>query len=115
MKAVNEKDIEITKELFEFIGKSPTAFHAVEQMKNRLDKEGYQQLLEGKKWELQSKEKYYVIRNGSAIIAFRIPETKPQGFQIMASHSDSPTFRIKENPEMKVEQAYVKLLSLIHI
>lgn len=109
MKAVNEKDIEITKELFEFIEKSPTAFHAVEQMKNRLDKEGYQQLLEGKKWELQSKEKYYVIRNGSAIIAFRIPETKPQGFQIMASHSDSPTFRIKENPEMKVEQAYVKL------
>ena len=67
MKAVNEKDIEITKELFEFIEKSPTAFHAVEQMKNRLDKEGYQQLLEGKKWELQSKEKYYVIRNGSAI------------------------------------------------
>lgn len=66
-------------------------------------------MLEGKKWELQSKEKYYVIRNGSAIIAFRIPETKPQGFQIMASHSDSPTFRIKENPEMKVEQAYVKL------
>ena len=109
MKAVNEKDIEITKELFEFIEKSPTAFHAVEQMKNRLDKEGYQQLLEGEKWELQSKEKYYVIRNGSAIIAFRIPETKPQGFQIMASHSDSPTFRIKENPEMKVEQAYVKL------
>ena len=50
MKAVNEKDIEITKELFEFIEKSPTAFHAVEQMKNRLDKEGYQQLLEGKKW-----------------------------------------------------------------
>ena len=57
MKAVNEKDIEITKELFEFIEKSPTAFHAVEQMKNRLDKEGYQQLLEGEKWELQSKEK----------------------------------------------------------
>lgn len=109
MKTVNEKDIKITKELFDFIEKSPTAFHAVEQMKNRLDKEGYQQLLEGKKWELQSKEKYYVIRNGSAIIAFRIPETKPQGFQIMASHSDSPTFRIKENPEMKVEQAYVKL------
>ena len=56
MKAVNEKDIEITKELFEFIEKSPTAFHAVEQMKNRLDKEGYQQLLEGKNGNYRVKE-----------------------------------------------------------
>ena len=109
MEAVNEKDIEITQELFDFIEKSPTAFHAVEQMKERLDEAGYRQLLEGAKWELNPDGKYYVIRNGSAIIAFRIPESEAQGFQIMASHSDSPTFRIKENPEMKVEQAYVKL------
>lgn len=109
MKAVNEKDIEITQELFDFIEKSPTAFHAVEEMKKRMEDVGYHQLLEGEKWEIRAGEKYYVIRNGSAIIAFRIPKTEPHGFQIMASHSDSPTFRIKENPEMKVEQAYVKL------
>ena len=109
MKAVNEKDIEIVQELFEFIEKSPTAFHAVEETKNRLEDMGYHQLLEGEKWEIQMGGKYYVIRNGSAVIAFRIPQIEPQGFQIMASHSDSPTFRIKENPEMKVEQTYVKL------
>lgn len=109
MKAVNEKDIETTQELFNFIEKSPTAFHAVEEMKKRLEDAGYHQLLEGEKWEIQADGKYYVIRNGSAVIAFRIPDTEPVGFQIMASHSDSPTFRIKENPEMKVEQAYVKL------
>ncbi len=109
MKAVNEKDIEITRELFDFIEKSPTAFHAVEETKKRLENDGYHQLLEGEKWEIQAGGKYYVIRNGSAVIAFRIPNTEPVGFQIMASHSDSPTFRIKENPEMKVEQAYVKL------
>ncbi len=53
--------------------------------------------------------KYYVIRNGSALIAFRIPKRDFLGFQIMASHSDSPSFKIKENPEMDVEGHYVKL------
>ena len=50
-----------------------------------------------------------MIRNSSAIIAFRIPKRDFLGFQIMASHSDSPSFRIKEYPEMEVENHYVKL------
>lgn len=102
-------DRETVRELFDFLEASPTAFHAAERMKQTLDKEGYEQLLESGVWNLRSGGKYYVIRNGSSLIAFRIPNRAFRGFQIMASHSDSPTFKIKENPEMRVEDAYVKL------
>ena len=100
---------QVNQELFSFIESSPTAFHAVETMKQMLDAEGYQQLLESRTWELQTGGKYYVMRNGTSLLAFRIPKREFTGFQVMAGHSDSPTFRIKENPEMETEGAYVKL------
>ncbi|MDY2814183.1 MAG: M18 family aminopeptidase [Dorea sp.] len=104
-----EKNRETVHQLFDFITSSPSPFHAVWNMKQRLESEGYVQLLESQNWELKAGGKYYVIRNGSSILAFRIPKTDFQGFQIMASHSDSPSFKIKENPEMEVEGHYVKL------
>ena len=100
---------EIAKELFSFIESSPTAYHAVDTMKNMLEAQGFEQLLEGEYWELTEGGKYYVIRGGSSLIAFRIPAKNFVGFQIFASHSDSPAFKIKENPEIGVEESYVKL------
>ncbi|MDO4344373.1 MAG: M18 family aminopeptidase [Eubacteriales bacterium] len=100
---------QLTRELFAFIKESPTSFHAVEAMRRKLEQEGYSQLLESAEWELSAGGKYYVIRNGSALIAFRLPLGEPAGFQVMASHSDSPTFKIKENPEIEAEGHYVKL------
>ena len=101
-------DETVNRALFDFIEASPTAFHAVAVMKRELDLAGYRQLLEGKDWRLLPGGGYYVIRNGSALIAFRIPEGAWNGFQIVASHDDSPAFKIKENPE-KAEGPYVKL------
>lgn len=95
--------------LFSFIEQSPTAFHAIEYMRKKLLDEGYIQLLEGTDWQLTPGKGYFVIRNGSAILAFRIPEGAPVGFQIMASHSDSPMFKIKAHPEMEAEGHYVRL------
>ena len=95
--------------LFSFIEQSPTAFHAIEYMRKKLLDEGYIQLLEGTDWQLTPGKGYFVIRNGSAILAFRIPEGAPVGFQIMASHSDSPMFKIKAYPEMEAEGHYVRL------
>lgn len=102
-------DRAVVKELFSFIESSPTAFHAVDTMKEMLDTEGYQPLLESREWNLEEGGKYYVTRNGTSLLAFRIPKRNFRGFQIMASHSDSPAFKIKENPEMDAEGAYVKL------
>ena len=97
------------QQLFTFIEKSPTAYHAVHTMEEELLAGGYCRLLESEPWKLQMGGKYYVVRGDSAIIAFRIPEKEYKGFQIMASHCDSPMFKIKENPEMEAEGHYVRL------
>ena len=100
---------ETAEELLAFIQKSPTCFHAVAAMKEILEAEGYGELREEDRWNLEKGGKYYVTRNDSALIAFALPEEEAKGYRIMASHSDSPTFKIKENPEMEAEGRYVKL------
>lgn len=97
------------EELIQFIEKSPTCFHAVAAMKDILSNEGYKELKEADKWQIEKGGKYFVTRNDSSIIAFAVPEEEWKGFRIMASHSDSPSFKIKENPEMTVDNKYVKL------
>lgn len=97
------------KKLLKFIQKSPTAFQAVEEMGQRLQKEGFKELKEEKHWDLKAGGNYFVTRNHSAVIAFSIPKKPAWKFHIMASHSDSPALKIKENPEMEVEKAYIKL------
>ena len=100
---------QITKALMKFIEKSPTAFHAVETMEERFLEEGFTQLYEKDAWELIPGGSYFVTRNHSEILAFSIPENVSHRFRIMVSHSDSPAFKIKENPEITVEDTYVKL------
>ena len=97
------------KKLLKFIQKSPTAFQAVEEMSQRLQKEGFKELKEEKHWDLKAGGNYFVTRNHSAVIDFSIPKKPAWKFHIMASHSDSPALKIKENPEMEVEKAYIKL------
>ena len=100
---------ETTEKLLDFIEKSPTAFQAVDEMQKRLTENGFEVLSEKEYWKLIPGGKYLVTRNNSALIAFCIPEKESRVFHIMASHSDSPSFKIKENPEIKVDNSYVKL------
>lgn len=100
---------EVNKELLRFLDHSPNAFYAVANMQKELEDAGFTRLYEGCPWTLAGGHGYYVTRNDSAIIAFRIPEGEYQGFQIMASHCDSPVFKIKTNAEIVVDNSYVKL------
>ena len=97
------------KQLLAFIEKSPSCFHVIHNMKCELQEAGFQELKEKDSWNLKEGGKYYVTRNDSSLIAFKIPKSDFSGFQIMASHSDAPTFKIKENAEMAAEQRYTKL------
>lgn len=97
------------KDMLEFIEKSPTCFHAVENVGRILADAGCRELNEAQEWRIEPGHGYYTVRNGSALIAFRLPEGEAGGFHIAASHSDSPTFKIKESPEMTAEGAYIKL------
>lgn len=99
----------ISKELIHFIESSPSCFHAVNFMEDLLLKEQFIQLRENEKWRIQRGGRYFVVRNGSALIAFTVPEQDFPGMRIMASHSDSPSFKIKENPELEAENHYIRL------
>ena len=92
--------------LFKFIKNSPSAFHTVASVKERLVAEGYVELCEGSAWSLTDGGKYFVTRNGSSIIAFR--KSAANGFIITASHSDSPAFRVKASGESTLG-TYTKL------
>ena len=81
--------------LFDFIKNSPTAFHAVNNICQMLDEAGYMRLEEGQSWHTRPGGRYYVTRNLSSVIAFRLPEIAPDHFQVVASHSDSPCFKLK--------------------
>lgn len=97
------------EECLTFIGKSVTAFHAVENVEKKLKENCFIVLKEGEKWELSPGKGYYVKRNDSSVIAFRIPKGESRGFHIMASHSDSPCFKVKPQSRMTVEDSYGKL------
>lgn len=99
----------LNRELLAFLDASPTSFHAVANMAAMLDGAGYTRLYEGQSWKLEAGKGYYVTRNDSALIAFLIPRRDFAGFQIMASHSDSPAFKVKANAEMETDRKYVKL------
>lgn len=90
--------MDINKQLFSFLKKSPTAYHAVNTVKEMLLENGFEELFENAEWKLSDSGKYFVIRNGSSIIAFCNRKNK-NGFMITASHSDSPAFRLKMTPE----------------
>lgn len=96
-------------DLLQFLDQSPSRFHAVEYLRRELEGAGYTPLSEGRSWSAVPGGKYYTVRGGSALIAFRVPAGEARGFMISASHSDSPTFRIKENAELAGPEGYLRL------
>ena len=103
------KEKNIAEGLLDFIRQSPSAYHVVDNIRCELQAKGFQELKEAESWEIKPSKGYFVIRNDSSIIAFHMPKKQPKGFHIVASHSDSPTFKVKENAEMAVEEKYIKL------
>ncbi|MCM1127119.1 MAG: M18 family aminopeptidase [Lachnospiraceae bacterium] len=97
-----------------FIGESVSCYHAVEAAEKRFAEVGFQLLKERERWKLQRGNSYYVKRNDSSIIAFRLPKEQMQGFHIAASHSDSPCFKLKTSPELLTENHYLRLNTEIY-
>ncbi len=102
-------DEQINRKLLDFIAASPTAWHAVENLSLRLRAEGYRELYEQAPWKALPGGKYFVRRNGSALLAFRLPTESLQGFRLMAAHADSPSFKIKENAAVPTGGLYTRL------
>lgn len=99
---------DISRDLIHFIAKSPSTFHAVRGIRAALLYAGFTEIREEDTWQIEKGGKYVVTRNGSALMAFTVPQEGAEAFHITASHCDSPTFKIKEDPEI-ADGPYVKL------
>ena len=97
--------------LMKFIDKSPSVYHAIKNAGEFLEAKDFIHLKREDSFELKPQGRYFVTNNGSALIAWQMPKSgnAENGFRIVGSHSDSPTFRIKPNPEIKVNNHYLKL------
>ncbi|MGF2734537.1 M18 family aminopeptidase [Marinobacter sp. DUT-1] len=95
--------VEFNKDLIEFLNSSPTPWHAVSTMKSQLDAAGFEQLDERDDWSLDRNRGYYVIRNGSSIVAFRTgsKDVSTSGIRMVGAHTDSPCLKVKPNPELR--------------
>lgn len=100
---------ELAQDLIEFLHQSPSAYQAVEVMAEQLRAAGYRELKGHETWSLKEGDKVYYIKSDSSIFAADLGKgTFKQGFRLIGSHSDSPSFRIKPNSEMRSE-GFLKL------
>ena len=84
-----------------FLDASPTSWHAVKEIANRLSLRDFEPLNEEEKWHLEPGKKYFVARGGS-LCAFYLPKEKPKQAIILASHTDSPGLKLKPSPSYQV-------------
>lgn len=85
--------------LLNFLDNSPTAWHAVENLRESLLKKSFIELQEGDSWKIQKGKNYFITRNGSSLIAFKTPASSPDKALVLASHTDSPAFKLKPKAE----------------
>lgn len=90
--------------LLDFIDRSPSAWHAVKSVETQLATFDFQRLDESQRWHLEVGGRYFVVRGDSSIIAFVHGQKNvaQSGFKIIGAHTDSPSLRIKPNPQSTV-------------
>ena len=97
------------EEIFSLLDEGRSSFNAVDWLQNKLKAAGFQYLDEKKDFKLDAGGHYYTVRNGSSIIAFKVPQVlSSYAFRITASHNDCPGFKLKPEALIK-EDNYYKL------
>ena len=93
---ITSEDRAQAQDLLNFIDASPSPWHAVQSITQRLQAQGFVQLQEKLRWKLESGKGYYVVR-GASLIAFRIGQQPlaDTGFRMIGAHTDSPGLRLK--------------------
>ena len=102
-------DQTLARELLDFIAASPSTFHVIDNFADMLRKAGCRELREEEPWTLEPGQRYFLTRNGSTLAAFRVPRELRGGFALAAAHSDSPTFKLKDNPQRTAAGHYTQL------
>lgn len=108
---MEKKDQKFAENLLQYLNDSPTAWHAVENGTALLRSCGFQELKETQNWSLQTGGRYFVTKNGSALIAFTVGkgDLAREGFRIIGAHTDSPCLKIKPGACSVTADGYVKM------
>ncbi len=103
-------DNRLNNELLDFIQRSPTPFHATENLRAQLLEAGFLELHEADTWTTQAGGRYFVTRNDSSLIAFTLGEQglPDSGLRMVGAHTDSPCLHVKPQPEV-TRQGYYQL------
>ena len=105
---------EFVDDFLVFLKASPTPFHAVARIVERLDRSGFVRLREHDSWRIEKDGRYYVVRNGSSIVAFcNTGDPGAQGIRMVGAHTDSPCLKIKPQPE-RVKNGYLQLSAEVY-
>ncbi|OIO70139.1 MAG: M18 family aminopeptidase [Zetaproteobacteria bacterium CG1_02_53_45] len=101
---------EFVNGLLDFIKRSPTPFHAVQTMVEKLEAAGFKRLTEKEQWSVKDGQgRHFVTRNDSSIIAFALNQPLVEhGIHMVGAHTDSPCLKVKPNPE-KIDNQYLQL------
>lgn len=94
---------ELNQGLIDFLKASPTPFHATATLVQHLEASGFQRLDERESWTTETGGRYYITRNDSSLVAFRLGRQSPLigGIRMVGAHTDSPCLRVKPQPELQ--------------
>lgn len=90
----------LNKKLFSFLDESTSPFHAANALKNILLQAGFTPLNEHQKWSVRAGQPRFIVREDGAVVAFNIGKKDNSQFRIVASHTDSPTLKLKPKPDI---------------
>jgi aminopeptidase I len=109
--ATRENAEKYTKPFCDFLTNNPTVFHCVDAVKTQLKDAGWKELSERDAWKIEPSGKYFVERNGSALMAFSVGgQYKPgNGAAILAGHVDALTAKLKPVSQVPNKAGYVQL------
>lgn len=104
------------QDLLAFLGAGRSPFHAAAEAAGRLATAGFVELDERAPWQLSAPGRYFLRRNDSSLIAFRLPAGETdhaaalaaRGLRMAGAHTDSPCLRLKPNPVLSA-RGYTRL------
>ncbi|MBM9505840.1 M18 family aminopeptidase [Actinacidiphila acididurans] len=89
-----------TDDLAAFVTASPSPYHAVATVAERLTAAGFRQVSETDAWDGESGGKF--VLRGGAVIAWFVPggALPYSPYRVVGAHTDSPNLRVKPRPDL---------------